>query len=75
MLFRSPMTRTSSSSSTDPDTFLLSSTPLADDRPQERRLSNSSGDEGLEIISRDELESERKDSDADWSDVESQLDL
>ncbi|KAI0742946.1 hypothetical protein C8Q80DRAFT_1273524 [Daedaleopsis nitida] len=61
-----------SRSSTDgEETFLLASTPLAEDEfERKRRASNSSSaEEELEIISREELEAAQKDS--DWSDVES----
>ncbi|KAM5530666.1 hypothetical protein V8D89_015687, partial [Ganoderma adspersum] len=67
-----------STSSAGEETFLLSSTPLADEhQPKRRRPSTSASadweddrdfDE-LEIIGRDELEAARDDS--DWSDVES----
>ena len=61
-----PMTRTSSGAST----FLLSSTPLADDESTRKRRP-SNGEDELEIISKEELEAAREDS--DWSDVESAL--
>ncbi|TBU59990.1 hypothetical protein BD310DRAFT_976159 [Dichomitus squalens] len=67
-----PMSRSASSSSAGQDTFLLSSTPLADDQPKEHRPSGGD-DEELEIISTDELEAARNDS--DWSDIESHSDL
>ncbi|RPD63404.1 hypothetical protein L227DRAFT_651052 [Lentinus tigrinus ALCF2SS1-6] len=65
-----PMARAESftSSSAGEDTFLLSSNPLAD-KPK-RRPSNASDE--LEIISKEELEAARNDS--DWSDLESDSD-
>ena len=65
-------------SSAGEETFLLSSTPLADEHhPKQRRPSTSASADSeddrdfdeLEIIRRDELEAARDDS--DWSDVES----
>ncbi|KAI0744505.1 hypothetical protein C8Q76DRAFT_699872 [Earliella scabrosa] len=61
-----PMTRASSGAST----FLLSSTPLADDESTRKRRP-SNGEDELDIISKEELEAAREDS--DWSDVESAL--
>ena len=60
------MTRSVSSTSSlaGQHTFLLSSTPLADE--PKRRTSDAS--DGLEIISKEELEAARNDS--DWSDLE-----
>ena len=48
--------------------FLLSSTPLADEEPRRRP---SAGEDELEIISKEELEAARNES--DWSDVDSEL--
>ncbi|KAI1787381.1 hypothetical protein LXA43DRAFT_1084922 [Ganoderma leucocontextum] len=67
-----PLTPASTSSACE-ETFLLSSTPLADHQPKQRWPSTrtSAGDDELEIISKDELEAAKNDS--DWSDVESDL--
>ena len=66
-----------STSSAGEETFLLSSTPLADEDQSKRRWPSTSasteddGDFGeLEIIGKDELEAAKNDS--DWSDVESE---
>ncbi|RDX41592.1 hypothetical protein OH76DRAFT_1423035 [Lentinus brumalis] len=61
-----PMTRTNSSASEE--AFLLSSSPLADE-PKKRRTSDASVEDGLEIISKEELEVAKNDS--DWSDLDS----
>ncbi|TFK90897.1 hypothetical protein K466DRAFT_596554 [Polyporus arcularius HHB13444] len=61
-----PMTRTNSSASEE--AFLLSSSPLADE-PKRRRTSDASAEDGLEIISKEELEVAKNDS--DWSDLDS----
>ncbi|KAI0702835.1 hypothetical protein C8T65DRAFT_741511 [Cerioporus squamosus] len=64
-----PMTRTesSASSSAGEGAFLLSSTPLADE--PKRRASDASAEDELEIISKEELEAAKNDS--DWSDLDS----
>ena len=68
-----PASDSQSTSDGGDETFLLSSTPLADEQPKHRRPSTSMGDDELEIIGKDELEAARNDS--DWSEVESELDL
>ena len=68
-----PTPESQSTSDGGDETFLLSSTPLADEQPKHRRPSTSVRDDELEIIGKDELEAARNDS--DWSDVESESDL
>ena len=65
------MTRSVSSTSSlaGQHTFLLSSTPLADEPKHERRTSDAS--DGLEIISREELlDAVRDVPGSDWEDLE-----